>query len=212
MTILTYSQILGAGVADWRSVGDSIRARFATVDFETGAEFVAAIAQAADKAGHHPDITLTYPAVAVTLSTHDEGGVTGKDIDLAREVSMLAETRGIVADPGTVQNIDLGLDTPDQSEIDRFWSVVLTGAADNVTGDSVIDPAGRTPVLWFQKSEPHETPHQRFHWDITIPPEEVEPRTAAALAEGGQIAWEESSFRVLQDTQGNRACLCWPID
>lgn len=209
MARLTNPQILHAGLADWRALLNQISARFVTGDFATGAEFVAAIAEAADRAGHHPDVTLTYPTVAVTLTTHDEGGVTGRDVDLARQISELAAQRGIPADPASTQAIELALDTPDQSEIAEFWSVVLTGSPGNVVDGAVIDPAGRAPALWFQECEPHEAPHQRFHWDITLAPEAIGPRTEAALASGGRIGWETRTFRVLEDRQGNRACLCW---
>lgn len=209
MTRLINPQILQAGLYDWRTMTDFIAARFVTVDFGVGAEFVAAIARAADEAGHHPDVTLTYPAVAVTLTTHDEGGVTEKDVALAETISRLAADRGIAAVPEAVQFVGLALDTPDRSRIDRFWSVVLTGSPDNVVGENVVDPAGRSLPLWFQRCDPHQVPTQRFHVDVNVAPEEVERRTKAALAEGGAIAWETATFRVLEDPQGNRACLCW---
>lgn len=209
MTRLTNPQILDAGLNDWRALLHHLSARFLTVDFETGAELVAAIARAADEAGHHPDVTLTYPSVAVLLTTHDEGGVTDKDIEMARVISALADERGVLADPASTQAVELALDTPDQAAIGEFWSVVLTGDPDNYVDDTVVDPLGRCPDLWFQDSEPHDTPHQRFHLDITIPPEALEPRTEAALAAGGRVAWETPTFRVLEDVQGNRACLCW---
>lgn len=209
MTRLTNPQILEAGLFDWRTMTDFIAARFVTVDFEVGAEFVAAIAAAANEADHHPDVTLTYPAVAISLTSHDEGGVTERDVNLARQISRLAADRGIAAVPEAVQTVALALDTPDQSRIDRFWSVVLTGSPDNVVGDNVLDPAGRSLPLWFQQCDPHRVPTQRFHVDVNVAHEEVERRTRAALDEGGAIAWETETFRVLEDRQGNRACICW---
>jgi len=209
MTRLTNPQILEAGLRDWRTLLNGLHARFATGDFETGAEFVAAIAVAADDAGHHPDVTLTYPEVRILLTSHDEGGVTGRDVDLAREISRLAEVRGLVADLGLTQVVELALDTPDLGGIADFWSVVLTGSPGNVHDDTLVDPRGVAPLFWFQHCEPHEPPHQRFHLDVTLPPEQIGPRTEGALAAGGRIAWETSTFRVLEDRQGNRACLCW---
>ncbi len=52
--------------------------------------FVNRIAQAAEKAGHHPDITINYNVVSIALSTHSEGGVTEKDFELAKEIDGLA--------------------------------------------------------------------------------------------------------------------------
>ncbi|WP_197510967.1 4a-hydroxytetrahydrobiopterin dehydratase [Tessaracoccus coleopterorum] len=73
MTRLTNPQILEAGLRDWRTLLNAIHARYVTGDFETGAEFVAAIAVVADEADHHPDVTLTYPDVRIVLTSHDSG-------------------------------------------------------------------------------------------------------------------------------------------
>ena len=54
-----------------------------------GIEFVNNIAQAAESAGHHPDITINYNVVGISLSTHSEGGVTNKDFDLARQIDCI---------------------------------------------------------------------------------------------------------------------------
>ena len=48
--------------------------------------FVNAVAGVAEKAGHHPDISVTYNRVTLGLSTHDAGGITAKDFDLARRI------------------------------------------------------------------------------------------------------------------------------
>ncbi len=110
--------------------------------------------------------------------------------------------------PEAVQFVELALDTHDQSQIDRFWSVILTGSPAHVDGDS-IDPGFRGPLLWFQETTPHEAPRQRFHLDVTVAPEEIGRRTKAALKEGGKVVSETPTFRVLEDRQGNRACICW---
>ena len=49
-----------------------------------------AVRAAAEEANHHPDITLTYPEVIVTLSSHDVGGITSRDLDLARTIERFA--------------------------------------------------------------------------------------------------------------------------
>jgi len=51
---------------------------------------VAAIAEAAERLNHHPDLTLTYSAVGVELSSHDAGGVTDRDLDLAHLIDAAA--------------------------------------------------------------------------------------------------------------------------
>ena len=55
-----------------------------------GIGFVNRIAEAAEKAGHHPDIAVNYNLVTLSLSTHSEGGVTERDFQLAKEIDGLA--------------------------------------------------------------------------------------------------------------------------
>lgn len=66
---------------------DTITAEFDTGSFVTGLKLVNLIGESAEEANHHPDIVLTYPSVKVTLTSHDVGGVTSRDVDLAREIS-----------------------------------------------------------------------------------------------------------------------------
>ncbi|HZK05221.1 MAG TPA: 4a-hydroxytetrahydrobiopterin dehydratase [Actinomycetaceae bacterium] len=96
---LTAQQLLDAGLSDWRQLSQALHARFATGDYAKGAALVAAVAEAADKANHHPDVTLTYPHVDITTRSHDVGGITVRDIDLAREISRIAAEQGVVAEP-----------------------------------------------------------------------------------------------------------------
>ena len=96
---LSPSEIADASLADWRHVEDTITARFATGDFATGLDLVNRIGESAEAADHHPDITLTYPVVGITLSSHDVGGITRRDIALARIISEHAAGLGASADP-----------------------------------------------------------------------------------------------------------------
>ncbi len=52
--------------------------------------FVSEVAEAAEAAQHHPDILIRYNKVTLTLSTHDAGGITKKDFDLARKANAFA--------------------------------------------------------------------------------------------------------------------------
>lgn len=91
---LTASEIGEALPAGWQHEGETITAAFATGDFATGLQLVDRIGASAEEAKHHPDITLTYPEVAVTLSSHDVGGVTSRDMELARVISGHAAALG----------------------------------------------------------------------------------------------------------------------
>ena len=54
---------------------------------------VGAIAFLAESADHHPDLVVTWPRVTVKLSTHDAGGLTARDFDLARQIDQTVRTR-----------------------------------------------------------------------------------------------------------------------
>ena len=87
-----------AGLSDWHGADESIVATYATGDFATGLEFVNWVDAAAEAANHHPDITLTYPSVEITLTSHDTGAVTDRDLKLAARISNFAAEAGITAD------------------------------------------------------------------------------------------------------------------
>ena len=58
-------------------------------NFVAAMAFVNDVAQLAESAGHHPDIDIRYNRVRLALVTHDAGGLTRKDIDLAHEINSL---------------------------------------------------------------------------------------------------------------------------
>ena len=214
MDKLTTSEVLDAGLDDWRKLAVGLHARFRTGDFATGLAFVAAVGAAAEEADHHPDVKLTYPWVDLQLFTHSASGLTRKDVDLARRVSELAREQGVTAEPQVLAEVELALDTADIAGLGPFWAALLTGDAGAVDGNDVDDPNGRVPLLWFQDTDAHETPRQRFHLDVWVPHDVAEARIAAAVAAGGAVVddSEAPSFTVLADTDGNRACVCTCLD
>ena len=209
-TPLTYTQVQGEeGLGDWRMMFQTLETRFATGDFATGLELVSRIGAAADELGHHPELDLRHPTLHVRLISHDVFGVTSRDLDLARRISALAAELGVSADPGAVQILELALDTADRDEVKPFWRAVL-GYDDHPLHDGEVrDLTGVGPALWFQETEPHDEPRQRFHLDIRVPAEVAGPRIAAALAAGGVLVSQERApaFIVLADAQGNKACI-----
>lgn len=206
--LLSGDQVDRLDLDDWRPMYGAIEARFATGDFATGLKLVAAIGEAAETANHHPDLELRNAHVNVLLSSHDVGGKTRRDVDLARRISELAADLGVVAAPAVVQRLELALDTWDVDEVRPFWAAVL--AVEDSGDDEVTDPSRRVPTIWFQQCEPHDDPHQRFHLDLRVPPEVVDDRIAAALAAGGTLVSDREAprFWVLADAQGNQVCLC----
>jgi 4a-hydroxytetrahydrobiopterin dehydratase len=86
--LLTNGEIepLLASLPGWARSGDSIVKRFAFRDFAEALAFVNRIAGPAESINHHPDVTIHWNEVTLTLWTHASGGLTHKDFDLARAI------------------------------------------------------------------------------------------------------------------------------
>lgn len=218
---LSHDQILEAQLDDWRKVLNRLKARFRTGSFATGLELVNRIGAAAEETDHHPDISLTYPEVIVTLVSHDVGGITRRDVDLARRISALAAELGASADPAGLTELEPAVDTRDGERLAPFYAALLGGETQD--GGSV-DPSGQVPGLWFQEppGSPEETgpelppqdPEQRWHLDVWVPHDEGERRLEAVLAAGGRLVSDAAapSYWVVEDPDGNRSCICTPLD
>lgn len=204
-----YRDVAEAGLDDWRMLAQGIHARFTTGSFATGLSLVAAIGEAAEAANHHPDVTLTYPRVDVTLSSHDVGYVTQRDFDLAARISEAARGLGVGSDPDSLAQVEAALDAPSPAAIQPFWRAAFGYEALDDEPDELRDPFGRNINMWFQDSG-SEPDRQRWHYDVFIPGDQVEARVAAIVAAGGTLvsAHPEDSYWVLADADGNKMCVC----
>ena len=87
MPPLTSKQVASRmkAVPQWERRARAIRRRFEFKGFMGAMGFVNRVARAAERADHHPDIDIRWNKVTLALSTHSEGGITGKDFSLARQ-------------------------------------------------------------------------------------------------------------------------------
>src|SRR5215813_7410799 len=85
-----------AGLAGWAEVPgrEAIAKTFIFGDFNEAFGFMSRVALVAEKADHHPEWRNVYKTVEVVLATHDAGGVTAKDIELARAMNAIAGALG----------------------------------------------------------------------------------------------------------------------
>ena len=92
MKLLTEPEITAELVAvpAWTREGDSITTLTQRADFKDALLYVGAVAYLAESANHHPDITIAWNKVTLTLSTHSAGGLTAADFALARQISALS--------------------------------------------------------------------------------------------------------------------------
>ena len=79
-----------AAVPHWQRQGDAIVRTFQFKDFPAAIKLVDAVAGLAEQVWHHPDIDIRWNKVTLTLTTHDAGGLTQKDFDLARQFDVLS--------------------------------------------------------------------------------------------------------------------------
>jgi len=209
MPKLTGQQIADEGLRGWAHLVGGLQTRIDTGTFATGLSVVTAIGAAAEELGHHPDLDLRPGHVDVRLTSHDEHGITARDVQLARAVTAIADDAGLRLGSAGVSRLELALDTPARESVLPFWAAALAmeHRSGPDIGDELRDP--HLPTIWFQASGGQE-PRQRWHLDVWVEPAQVQARIDAAVAAGGTLVSdaEAPSFWVLADPEGNRVCLC----
>jgi 4a-hydroxytetrahydrobiopterin dehydratase len=77
------------GLEGWKRDGDTITKTFKRDDFVGSVRFVDAIVEPAEDMGHHPDLSISWDEVAISITTHSEGGLTENDFELAKRIDAL---------------------------------------------------------------------------------------------------------------------------
>jgi 4a-hydroxytetrahydrobiopterin dehydratase len=93
MSVLSDDQVSErlADLDGWSRQGDSIVHVETLADFKAAMLYVGAVAYLAEAANHHPDVTIQWNKVTLTLSTHSAGGLTAHDFALAGQISRLPD-------------------------------------------------------------------------------------------------------------------------
>ena len=205
---LTESALTESGFVHFEG---SLYAEFVTGTFAGGLELVDRIGQAAEEANHHPDVHLSYGTVAVTLSSHDAGGVTDRDVRLAIVIHRIARELGLAVTGVYPGRYDVAIDCSDTEAIKGFWLAALGYI--ETTGDNgieLVDPVGVGPRVWFQHMEIARTDRNRIHLDAYVPAADAEERVAAIIAAGGTLVTDQFApeWWVMADVEGNEMCVC----
>jgi 4a-hydroxytetrahydrobiopterin dehydratase len=92
MAVLTTDELATelSGLNGWQVVDGELRKKFTCANFGDALNLVNRVGELAEAAGHHPDITINYNRVTFALVTHDEGGITQKDVELATQIDAAA--------------------------------------------------------------------------------------------------------------------------
>jgi len=90
-TLLTEAEIAGrlADVPAWTRTGSAIARSWKFEDFKEALAFINRVGALAEAANHHPDISNSWNRVILSLTTHDRGGLTALDFDLAKKIDAL---------------------------------------------------------------------------------------------------------------------------
>ena len=93
MSILTGPQreAFAAAHPEWNAAGETITRTFEFEDFADALGFVVRVGVTAERAFHHPDIDIRWNKVTLTLTSHDVGGLTERDVELAAKVDAFVD-------------------------------------------------------------------------------------------------------------------------
>ncbi|MFG3118939.1 VOC family protein [Streptomyces sp. NPDC048197] len=199
------------GLEDWRVLSEGACAYFRTGSLAVGARLVQAISELSGVGAGHPDVDVRYDGVTVRLITltDDFYGLSERDVQLARQVSAVAHTLNIPADPSAVQTVQVTIDALAGPDVVRFWRALL-GYADRANSpEDLIDPERRGAPFYFQQMDTPRPQRNRMHVDVWVPYDQAEARIAAAIAAGGRLLSDAHapSHWVLADPEGNEACI-----
>jgi 4a-hydroxytetrahydrobiopterin dehydratase len=86
---LEIRRALGA-LPGWTRKGEALQKTYSFARFADGIRFVQQVAEVADGMDHHPDIDIRYTKITFSLSTHDAGGITQRDLELAQKIEKAA--------------------------------------------------------------------------------------------------------------------------
>jgi 4a-hydroxytetrahydrobiopterin dehydratase len=78
-----------ASIPEWKLNGNALERGYEFANFVQAMQFVNHVAEAAEAANHHPDIFISYNKVKLSLTSHDAGGVTRRDLRMAGKINEL---------------------------------------------------------------------------------------------------------------------------
>jgi 4a-hydroxytetrahydrobiopterin dehydratase len=75
----------------WKRQGNALQKTFDLKGFKAAMAFAGTVGELADRADHHPDILIQFHKITLTLLSHDNGGITDRDLRLARQIEAAAK-------------------------------------------------------------------------------------------------------------------------
>lgn len=139
------------------------------------------------------------------LTPDDVGGLSGRYVTLARQISAAARELDVAADPSAVQTVQLTIDALVGAEVIPFWRALL--GYDEAGPEDLLDPHRRGPSFWFQDMDAPRSERNRIHVDVSVPHDQADARIAAAVAAGGHLITDRHApaWWTLAAAEGNEA-------
>ncbi|NNG19963.1 4a-hydroxytetrahydrobiopterin dehydratase [Naumannella sp. ID2617S] len=192
----------------WRLIQGRMHLTVKFADFRRALEFVERVGNLAEDLNHHPEIDIRYNKVHLALSSHDVGGISGRDVDLASAVNPVVKVCDGTVDLTGVTETQLAIDAQDIGAILPFWEAVY--GYRRTSDDELVDPAKSGPSIWFQQTDERRDQRNRIHIDVIVAADEAEQRVRDTVAAGGTLVTDEyaPAWWVLADAEGNEACVC----
>jgi 4a-hydroxytetrahydrobiopterin dehydratase len=195
---------------DWVVLHGGATAVFRVGSIAEGADLAAGIVEVPGLADVRPLLTIAADRVTVRL-TRGVMQIEPLHLELARAVSAVARSRGVVADRSASQEVQVAIAArPDDADV-GFWRAVL--GYDPRDEDNAVDPLGHGSTVWMQPLDPAKPLRHAMHVDVSVARELAEGRVAAALAAGGTLVTDGDAPEgwILADRAGNKVCIAaWP--
>jgi 4a-hydroxytetrahydrobiopterin dehydratase len=198
------------GLEDWAVLHGGPTAVFRTETIIDAAKLAQAIAQLPGLNPTYAQMTIVSERLTVRLR-REVWEIANEDIDLAKEISKIAQAQGALADPSQVQEVQVAISAKPKAIDLNFWRTVL--GYQSLAEDNAMDPLGNSSTVWMQELDEGKALRHAMHLDVSVSREHVEARVAAAIKAGGVIVDDSHapSFWILADSSGNKVCLvAWP--
>ena len=116
---------------------------------------VASLAVSVGDTQEHLTIDIRADGAVLRLQSAAAGAVTGRDIRLAQQISVVLRGNGFHPVPGSVQAFEIAIDALDIALVRPFWKAVTgyAGEPGSELNAALVDPAGRGPAIWFQQMD-----------------------------------------------------------
>ena len=198
------------GLEDWVVLHGGPTAVYKTASLAEAASLANAIAQIPELNGTLAQLNVVSERLTVRL-TREVWNVESEHIDLARAISKVAKSLGVLAQRHQVQEVQVAIAAkPDAIDL-GFWRAVL--GYEPMLDDNGFDPLGNSSHVYMQEIDEAKELKHAMHLDVSVAREVAEQRLAAAVSAGGVVVDDSHApaWWVLADRSGNKVCIVsWP--